>query len=261
MIVDAGHDHVECILVCICPKCFSIGHGTQTRKQVEKKWASAKSEGKRKRLKNATLTGNTTPEKLNAEEQYIMDKLDAIGSATVDGIPGGIESLVSYILVLVLSGDELLVLLCDCAERIPCEICREMSIISRCFANKNSRDNVMTVLARASLTEQERNDYHLLAFYRLSRTFWCRLQNCASHLPMLQRVETTRRSSRRSLTRNQCPKARKEKLVCMGGCCGPDRRMHVCIVHGRVWWSCKENVCFSCAGDDMVGQENAVKVV
>ncbi len=135
---------------------------------MEKKWASAKSEGKRKRSKNATLTGNATPEKLNAEEQYVMDKLDAIGSATVDGIRGGIESLVSFILVLVSSGDELLVLLCDCSESIPCEICRKMSIISRCFVNKNSRDNMMIVLACASLTE---TDYsHLLLFCRLSRT-------------------------------------------------------------------------------------------
>ncbi len=26
----------------------------------------------------------------------------------------------------------------------------------------------------------------------------------------------------------------------LGGCWGPDRSMYMCIQHGRVWWSCKE---------------------
>ncbi len=78
----------------LCVFC-SQGQGKREVAECKVKYRDLRKEAFGKRTRNATATGNEPPEVLTKNEEAILADHDAEGSHLADGIPGGVESLVS----------------------------------------------------------------------------------------------------------------------------------------------------------------------
>ncbi len=73
----------------------SQGQGKREVAECKVKYHDLRKEAFQKRTTNATATGNEPPEVLTKNEEAVLADHDAEGSHLADGIPGGVESLVS----------------------------------------------------------------------------------------------------------------------------------------------------------------------
>ncbi len=74
---------------------FSQGQGKRDVAECKVKYRDLQKDAFGKRTRNATATGNEPPEVLTKNEEAILADHNAEGSHLADGIPGGVESLVS----------------------------------------------------------------------------------------------------------------------------------------------------------------------